>query len=196
MPAPITERKMNSKTRNYNFLLVLSGVVEPTAEIEDALFESGCDDATLLFRNQTAYLDFDRKAVDLERAILSAIKNVESTNAGLKVVSVEPGDIVNASEIARRAELTREYIRLLVSGERGEGDFPIVQSGIASNLLVWSWAETSRWLYERKKIDDENIVEVAEFIRDLNAALEVREHKDLATRRNRLLRKLRESPVS
>jgi hypothetical protein len=196
MPAPITERKMNSKTRNYNFVLVLSGVVEPTAEIEDALFESGCDDATLLFRNQTAYLDFDRKAVDLERAILSAIKNVESTNAGLKVVSVEPGDIVNASEIARRAELTREYIRLLVSGERGEGDFPIVQSGIASNLLVWSWAETSRWLYERKKIDDENIVEVAEFIRDLNAALEVREHKDLATRRNRLLRKLRESPVS
>ena len=177
-------------------MLVLSGVVEPTAEIEDALFESGCDDATLLFRNQTAYLDFDRKAVDLERAILSAIKNVESTNAGLKVVSVEPGDIVNASEIARRAELTREYIRLLVSGERGEGDFPIVQSGIASNLLVWSWAETSRWLYERKKIDDENIVEVAEFIRDLNAALEVREHKDLATRRNRLLRKLRESPVS
>jgi hypothetical protein len=196
MPSLITERKMNSKTRNYNFVLVLFGVAEPTAEIEDALFESGCDDATLLFRNQTAYLDFDRKAVDLERAIFSAIKNVESTNAGLKVVSVEPGDIVNASEIARRAELTREYIRLLVSGERGEGDFPIVQSGIAGNLLVWSWAETSRWLYERKKIDDENVVEVAEFIRDLNAALEVREHKDLATRRNRLLRKLRDSPVS
>ena len=108
----------------HTFALVLSGVSEPDAELEDALFESGCDDATLAFRNGIAYLEFDRDSPCFEDAVLSEIRDVERADPRLTVVAVEPGDSVNASEIARRAEVTREYVRLLVHGERGEGGFP------------------------------------------------------------------------
>ncbi|MGH9461061.1 MAG: hypothetical protein ACRD1X_07570 [Vicinamibacteria bacterium] len=35
----------------YSFVLVLSGVSEPDEWLENALFEAGCDDGTLAFRD-------------------------------------------------------------------------------------------------------------------------------------------------
>ena len=50
-----------SKNRTYNFVLVLSGVSETDGRVEDALYDAGCDDATLAFRAGIAYLEFDRR---------------------------------------------------------------------------------------------------------------------------------------
>ncbi|HXV62902.1 MAG TPA: hypothetical protein VEK15_19545 [Vicinamibacteria bacterium] len=174
-------------------MLILSGVSEPTSELEDALFEAGCDDATLAFRSGIAYLEFDREAPSLGDAIVSAIRDVERADPRLKVVAVEPGDSVNASEIARRAQVTREYIRLLVEGERGEGDFPAPHSGIAGKTLVWSWAGVVQWMLERNLIKDPVVVETALTIRDINDALEIREHPATLDRRLKFLRKLQKS---
>lgn len=54
----------------HNFVLALAGISEPNGELEDALFDAGCDDATLAFRNGVAYLEFDREAPSLDDAIL------------------------------------------------------------------------------------------------------------------------------
>jgi len=176
-----------------NFVLVLSGVSEPNGELEDALFEAGCDNATLAFRNGVGYLEFDRDAATLGDAILSAIRDVERADRRLTVVAVEPGDSVNASEIARRADVTREYIRLLVQGKRGEGEFPAPQSGITGKTLVWSWAEVGRWMLEHDLLTDRSVVETAEVIRDINDALEIREHPMTLDRRLEYLRELQKS---
>ncbi len=177
----------------YNFVLVLSGVAEPDERLENALFEAGCDDGTLAFRNEVGYLEFDRQAPSLDGAILSAIRDVERADSRLTVVAVEPGDAVNASEIGRRAEVTREYIRLLVQGKRGEGNFPVPQSGIAGKTLVWSWAEVVRWMLEHNLLEDRSVLETAETIRDINDALKMRQHPATMDRRLKYLRELQKS---
>jgi hypothetical protein len=75
----------------HNFVLVLSGVTEPDSQLEDGLFEAGCDDAVLAFRRGVGYLEFDRRAPSLDAAILSAVRDVERADGRLTVVSVEMG---------------------------------------------------------------------------------------------------------
>jgi len=190
MPSRHGTEEMKEKEATYNFVLVLSGVSEPDVRLEDALFEAGCDDATLAFRNGVSYLEFDRRARSLDVAILSAVRDVERADPRLTVVRVEPGDSVNASEIARRIQVTREYIRLLVQGKRGEGDFPAPQSGITGKTLVWSWAGVVRWMFQHNLLEDITVVDTAETIRDINDALEIRGNPAAIDRRLKYLREL------
>ena len=187
---------MKHRRKAYNFALVLTGISEPGGQIEDALYEAGCDDALLSFRSGIAYLEFDREAQGLKEAIVSAVRDLERANGHLKVARVEPGDLVNASEIARRVQRTREYIRLLTQGKRGEGNFPAPQSGITGKTLVWSWAEVARWMFEHEKIGDESLLLTAETIRDINDALEMRQDPAIFRRRLELLRQLGETDPS
>lgn len=181
---------MKGPVEIHNFVLVLAGVSEPDSQVEDALYDSGCDDAILSSRNGIAYLEFDREAEGLQGAILSAVKDVERAKIAVKVARVEPGDFVNASEIARRLECTREYIRLLTQGKRGKGEFPAPHSGVTSKTLIWSWVEVVRWLFDHKTITDKSLLQTAETIRDINDVLELRQNPRLLNRRLDLLRKL------
>ncbi len=80
--------KMKKISKNYQFTLVLKNADEETPHLEDSLFEAGCNDALINFRNDVVYLNFDREACSLEQAVLSAIKNVESASVGAKVSNV------------------------------------------------------------------------------------------------------------
>jgi hypothetical protein len=71
--------KMKGSQKIYQFTLVLKNVDENTTDLEDSLFEAGCDDALINFRNGTVYLDFDRKAHFLDDAVIDAIRDVEQT---------------------------------------------------------------------------------------------------------------------
>jgi len=73
--------------KKYDFTLVLSGSLELTEDIADALFEAGCDDGTPGTCNGLFSIDFHRKANSLEQAIRSAIGDVRS--AGFEVARVE-----------------------------------------------------------------------------------------------------------
>tara|TARA_R110002126_G_scaffold3477_2_gene19810 strand:+ start:6153 stop:6716 length:564 start_codon:yes stop_codon:yes gene_type:complete len=162
----------NKKT--YNFTLTLEGFVEPSEELEDALFQANCDDAILYFRNQVGYLEFEREAESLEVSIISAIKNAETAGVRTKIARVEPADLVTSAEISRRLNRSRESIRLLINGARGEGNFPVPIAGVTSKTLIWSWADVTNWFYTNKKIEDPFIVKQAQVIREINEALEVR----------------------
>jgi predicted DNA-binding transcriptional regulator AlpA len=154
--------------KTYNFLLVLSSNNSADEELEDRLFEAGCDDATLSYRNETAYLEFDREAASFKEAILSAIKQVENTN--IIVERIEPDDLVNASEIARRIKKSREYVRLLIEGKRGKTNFPKPVSGMSQKSLIWSWSKIADWLQKNEFIDYESVT-IAQDIADINYAL-------------------------
>ena len=71
----------------YDFTLILTGPLELTEEIADALFEAGCDDGTPGTCNEVFSIDFHREASSLEEAIRSAIGNVRT--AGYDVARVE-----------------------------------------------------------------------------------------------------------
>ena len=178
------------KVATHNFVLVLNRVSAPDDRLEDALYEAGCDDAILAFRNSVAYLEFDREANTLESAILSAVRDVERADHRVRVSHVEPDDLVSASEIARRLKRSREYVRLLAQGERGGGDFPAPLSGVASTTLLWSWADVVQWSCAHNTLLNKLHLTVAVFIRDLNGALRLRVDPSIIKHRLELLRKL------
>ncbi len=76
----------------YKFAVILSGVAEITPELSDSLFEATGGDIEFQMRNGVAYLEFEREAISLREAILSAIDEVKGANPSVRVVRVESED--------------------------------------------------------------------------------------------------------
>jgi len=154
----------------FNFTLVLRGMNKITSQLEDSLYESGCDDAMVHSGNGSLYLTFDRLDTSLEKAVSTAIKDVEK-NKKLEVAVVEPADFVTVAEIARRAGYSREYIRKLIKGERGNGDFPALLAGSSSTTLIYSWVEVTSWLSVSNILKNNDALKMAKIIKEFNDQL-------------------------
>ena len=187
MLVSIKEIEMN---KLYQFTLILDGVDDQTPNLEDALFEAGCDDALINYKNGTVYLDFDREDEGLEHAIISAIKAVESTDLGAKIVSVAPEHLVNLSDIAERVSMSRQAVSLFVLGARGTKDFPKPVLKIANKSPLWRWGAVAEWFYKQRKIKDHEVVDFANVIEDINAALDSRIKEEVFLHRQEILNKL------
>jgi hypothetical protein len=72
----------------YSFTLTIEGADILSDAAQNSLFEAGCDDATFGMSHGTQTADFDREAVDFAEALASAVKAVESTVPGARVVEV------------------------------------------------------------------------------------------------------------
>lgn len=164
---------MMNNNKYYTFSLVLNGVSEITRELEDQVYTSGCDDAILYSHNGIVYLEFDRESTSLRNAIISAISDVEKIE-DIVVSLVEPADYVTVAEIARRSDLSREYIRCLINGDRGPGDFPKPISGTRTKTLIYSWTIVSKWLTRFGALKDNNVHRTAFIYKIFNDALERR----------------------
>jgi hypothetical protein len=75
--------------KTHTFTLVLSGVAEITSELADALYAATQGDIELSMRDGVAFVEVERKAASLHEAVLSAIREVEQANVGVRVVRVE-----------------------------------------------------------------------------------------------------------
>lgn len=179
---------------SYQFTLILDGVDDKTLGLEDALFEAGCDDALINYKNGTVYLDFDREGDDLEEVILSAIKNTEASNIGAKIVSVAPEHLVSLSDIAERTSMTRQAVSLFIQGERGSGNFPKPVLKIINKSPLWRWSAVAEWLYQQGKIRDHQVVDYANIVEDINGALELR-NKDSFEHKRKIFNELEEQVV-
>lgn len=157
----------------YEFSLILN-VTELDATLKDNLFEAGCDDALLGMEDGVAYLDFNREAESFNAAFSSAIQQVESVMDMGSIARVEPDELVTLAEIGQRVGRSRESIRLLASGQRGKGNFPIPLRGTRSRPRIWRWSEVAPWLsihgVEVGTID----IEQATAIATINAILQIR----------------------
>ncbi|HUC36932.1 MAG TPA: hypothetical protein VMR97_07400 [Acidimicrobiales bacterium] len=154
----------------YEFTLVIEGDLTQE-DVARALFEAGCDDATFGVIDGMGYGDFVREAASFSDAVLGAIRQVESTNL-LRVLRVEPDDIVTMADIADRLDRTRESVRLLIAGRRGPGGFPSPISHGVERGRLWRWSDVAMWLDQLEP--DE--LEAAHFIAAVNATLELRRH--------------------
>lgn len=134
---------------NHEFVFVLDRLA--TDDEIDALFEAGCDDATPESRGGRTVLGFARAANRLSTALVTALRDVEST--GLRVAAVESEDLVSVKEIAERVGRSAESVRLLAHGERGPGGFPPPMS--TAGWTLYSWAQVARWFAEHYQLDTE-----------------------------------------
>ena len=71
-----------------HFTLTVDGSDLQTEPFVDALFEAGCDDATVARIEGVQYIDFDRDAESLGEAVISAVRDVEQVE-GVRVT--QPG---------------------------------------------------------------------------------------------------------
>ena len=70
-----------------HFTLTVDGPDLQTEPFIDALFEAGCDDATVGRTDGVQCIDFDRKAESLGEAIISAVRDVEQVE-GVQVTRI------------------------------------------------------------------------------------------------------------
>jgi len=75
--------------KTHTFTLILSGVAEITPELADALYAATQGDIELNLRDGVAFLEFERTASTLRKAITTAIREVERAAIGVRVVRVE-----------------------------------------------------------------------------------------------------------
>jgi hypothetical protein len=73
--------------KSYDFKLVLVGGTDISDAQEDALFQAGCDDGTIVTRDGRLFVRFSRNSSSLEQAINAAAADVE--RAGFQVDHVE-----------------------------------------------------------------------------------------------------------
>ncbi len=149
--------------KNFDFTIVASGF-DPQGAYEDALFEAGCDDATVSLQKGVLILEFDRRAVSFSRAVATACRNV--LDAGLKVERIEPDYLVSLAEIAERAKLSRQAITLYAKGERGHG-FPPPAAKVTSKHPLWDWCEVAAWLHGKSQISMDEVVQ-ARVVKEAN----------------------------
>jgi hypothetical protein len=62
---------------------------------------------------------------------------------GFKVTGVDR-ELVNISDIADRVGRSRQSVRQLVTGQRGQGHFPL-PVGSPGGVRVWTWSEVASW---------------------------------------------------
>jgi hypothetical protein len=111
----------------------------------DALFETGCDDATAgIGRPGMIALDFAREAESAANAVASAIRDVRRAIRGAKLIEAAP-DLVNLTDIAGYLGMTKQNVRKYAAGEarRMKAPFPLpVFSGIPS---LWHLYDAMTW---------------------------------------------------
>lgn len=98
----------NPRPSEYDFALIVGGVRDLDERAENALFESGCEDATLSMQYGRLYIEFSRGAASLKDAVLSAIRDVRCAGLGAEVLRVDECNLFTAAEIpGASAELGR-----------------------------------------------------------------------------------------
>ncbi|MGH7171838.1 MAG: hypothetical protein ACRELF_28000 [Gemmataceae bacterium] len=75
--------------KRHKFTLILSSVSELTPDLADALYEATGGDIEFSLRDGQAILEFDRTGAALADAIRSAIAQVQSADATIRVARVE-----------------------------------------------------------------------------------------------------------
>lgn len=130
----------------HTFTLIIDK--DPTADeaLSDALFAAGCDDAMFGVRDGVGFGEFDREADSFVDALASAIADVR--RAGAQVLHVEPDDLVTLAEIAQRTGRSRESVRLLVTGKRGDGTFPSAVARHTDRNRLWRWSDVAAYFSE------------------------------------------------
>jgi hypothetical protein len=175
-----TQRTKKEALREHDFTLVLSGITELKPEVQDALFEAGCDDATPSLRCGRPFLTFSRAAPTLKDAILSAIRDIKKANIGAEVLRIDACNLVNQSEIAHKIGRTRQLVHQYITGERGPGSFPPPACNVSDDAdsPLWYWCEVAQWLYEHNMITEEAVRD-AQVVSLINDVLELNHQRKI-----------------
>lgn len=151
-----------AKQKKYDFELGLDRM--PTDGELDGLFDVGCDDMSFGTTGPSAYATVHRRAPSFIEAAVTAINDIESVD-GPRVIGIKADPELTIEEIARKANRTREAVRLRTK----EPTFPAPVITTPRHRF-WRWSEVA----PRFGADDPLLAEAAPVARALNAWLTLR----------------------
>ncbi|MCF8468037.1 MAG: hypothetical protein K9G33_11585 [Sneathiella sp.] len=158
----------------FEFAIVASGRSIEDDEFLNAVFEAGCDDATLSFQKGVIIAEFAREAESFAKAIASACSQLHQ--AGVKIERIEPDYLVSLSEIAERSKLSKQAISFYVRGERLE-NFPKPAARVTSKHPLWDWYQVADWLCRNNNLPKERVIE-AKVVREANLHIDLLDTPD------------------
>jgi hypothetical protein len=139
-------------TFNFSLIFALPGATADPSSYIDALFEAGCDDATVgIGRPGMIGLDFSREAATAEKAIATAIRDVQRAIPGADLIEAGP-DLVNLTDIASHLSTTKQNIRKYAAGEIRTVNSafpPPIHSGSPS---LWHLYDAAQWIKTNTKL--------------------------------------------
>lgn len=151
----------------FEFSIIATGLDPNHEDFERRFLEFGADDATISFQRGVIIIDFAREAASMDMALCSAIDAV--TDAGARILRIEPDPLVTLSDIAERSGLTRAAVSLFASGQRGSG-FPPPVARVTSESPLWLWVDVARWFVSTGRLP-ETVYECAIAIFDVTVEL-------------------------
>ena len=129
--------------KEFDFELIFQ--LEDNQNLEeylDALFENGCDDATISSGQLGMIsLSFTRDANTASQAVESAIRDVQKAIPSAKLIEASP-DIVSISDISSILGHSRQYTRKLFTSKVTSLPVPIH----IGNPSIWHLSEILSWL--------------------------------------------------
>ena len=153
----------------------------------DLLYEAGCDDALISFKDGYACLDFSRASENAEDAVVSAVKGIQKAGVVGHIERIEPDDLASLSTIAKRVGVTRASLQKYARGVSKVGkDFPQPIANISgSKRELFSTAQVMNWMCKKNKVQlPRDALELCNVIAKTNQALIVaKAHKDVEIQR-------------
>ncbi|MDX1556400.1 MAG: hypothetical protein R3212_10270 [Xanthomonadales bacterium] len=166
--------EVKSRMPEFNFQIFCHDADTSDESFLDRLYEAGCDDATVFFKDGYVCLDFARECECAEQAVVTAIRDYQAAGIGGTVIRIEPEDLASLSEIAKRVGVTRASLQKYARGHSKIGsDFPRPAANISQpRRELYSTAEVMRWMVARNRIGlPPESLELADTIERSNRAL-------------------------
>jgi len=138
-------------------------------EMEERLFEAGCDDAIIGFGQKGRFaLNFTREAESAEVAILSALRNVKAALPHAGLVEAAP-DLVGVSDLAGILGFSRQNMRKLIQTHFASFPLPLHDGTSA----IWHLADVLAWFSEKqKRVIKQELMGVAQVTMGVNLTRE------------------------
>jgi hypothetical protein len=177
------EQGKDGSMKTYEFTLAFRlprSDADPTTFL-DALFETGCDDATPgVGRRGTIALVFSREAATAERAVQSAADDVLRAIPGAELVEAKP-DLVNLADVADMVGCSRQNMRKYAAGEIRSLEVAFPEPVFTGSPSLWRLVEVLGWLDSHTDLHPSSeALETARAVGKLNLTLQSRRFAGIA----------------
>jgi hypothetical protein len=155
--------------KDYDFILKFDLPDHDTdpEQFVEALYESGCDDASVGIGQQGRIaLNFIRQSESALDAISSAISDVKKAIPGVKLIEATP-DLVGLTDIADILGFSRQNMRKIAVNNKSAFPTPIHEGSVA----LWHLFKVLQWLKTSRSYDiEDSLIEISSTNMQVNFA--------------------------
>ncbi|MES2579403.1 MAG: DNA-binding protein [Pseudomonadota bacterium] len=160
--------------KDYDFILKFD-LPDHDADPEqfvEALYESGCDDASVGIGQQGRIaLNFIRQSESALKAILSAISDVKKAIPGVKLIEATP-DLVGLTDIADILGFSRQNMRKIAITNKSVFPTPVHEGSVA----LWHLFKVLQWFKVSRSYDiEDSLIEISNTNMQVNLASQMRD---------------------